>query len=45
MGTQWQKDIIIIIKLDKDKEDLKTELHNLRREVDDKALGWKIRRG
>ena len=34
-ATKWQKDIII--KLDKENEELRTEIHNLRREAIDKA--------
>ena len=35
-GTEWKKDIIII-RLDKENEELRNEIHNLRREPIDKA--------
>ena len=35
-GTQWKKDIII--RLDKEKEELKDEVLNLRRQIDDMAV-------
>ena len=34
-GTEWQKEVII--KLHKENEELKNEIHNMRREVIDKA--------
>ena len=42
-GTKWKKDIII--KLDKENEELRTEIHNLRREEIDKVSRVKKPRG